>query len=653
MTEPAMPAGGESLDHALALAACGLRVMPIKPGKKAPPMRSWQHAATTDPNVVTNWYRGFYRNHGVGVATGLQPDGRRVFALDVDEHDPTQSGSATLAELVEQYGPLPATVQSVTGPGGMHLLFESGEVDVTNGSELARMPGLDVRGQGGQIVVAPTVHPNGTPYRWVEGRAPWEHAIAPAPEWLLGLAGPAEPEPWVGPVGGDLNTPTTFLQSVGDSPADDLRLQWDWPSELVRRGWVQKGNSEYWVRPGKDPREDGSAVLHGDGPLVVFSTDGSMADLWRAGVPTKDGSGVSVSPLAFLAAYEYHGSLSDATKGLREATGATPAAPLDAFDPMVGDPTLKAMLIDWAEFWSKEHGEAAWLCEPLIAAKRSHALFAPGGSQKSLLVLWLCACLATGRPIFGTHNPPIDVLYLDFEMTPDDVAERLEAMGFGPETDLSRFHYALLPSLPGLDTKDGGQTLIALAEMVDAQLVVIDTFGRAVHGDENDANTLLAWYRWSGILLKAAGRAFLRIDHAGKNLEKGQRGTSGKNDDVDVVWQLAKVEGGLKLTTRKKRMSWIPETVSLVGPIDEPELHYTMATGHGYLAGVGELAKEFDALGIPPGASARQAAKLYRESGGTARTELIRSTQKYRSSEVRPFVPAEPAPGPDPGDELI
>ncbi len=88
------PGSDTPLDHAKTLATCQLRVLPIRPGGKHPPMSSWQHAATCDPAVITNWYTGLYHSHGVGIAMGLQPDGRRLFAVDIDEHDPLQRGGA-------------------------------------------------------------------------------------------------------------------------------------------------------------------------------------------------------------------------------------------------------------------------------------------------------------------------------------------------------------------------------------------------------------------------------------------------------------------------------------------------------------------------------------------------------------------------------
>jgi hypothetical protein len=50
----------------------------------------------------------------------------------------------------------------------------------------------------------------------------------------------------------------------------------------------------------------------------------------------------------------------------------------------------------------------------------------------------------------------------------------------------------------------------------------------------------------------------LRIDHAGKEATKGQRGSSAKNDDVDVVSQLKVDTHGVTLSVDRQRISWVP-----------------------------------------------------------------------------------------------
>lgn len=295
------------------------------------------------------------------------------------------------------------------------------------------------------------------------------------------------------------------------------------------------------------------------------------------------------------------------------------------------DDGLRAMLVDWATFWQVDHNDAEWIAEPVIAAKRSTALFAPGGTGKSLLSLYIAACLTLGIDPFSRRKiDPIDVLYLDYEMTNADLAERLENMGFGAGHDLSRLHYALLPSLPGLDQPEGGKAVVRLAQIVEAQLVVIDTFGRAVHGDENDADTVRAWYRWTGLHLKHEGRAFLRVDHAGKDITKGQRGTSAKNDDVDVVWQMTRKEGSAySLTAKKRRMGWVPERVDLT-LVENGRLSFGLVDDNTYPVGTVEVAKNLDALGAPDDVTTRVAQKLLADAGKGARMNLIRGAVKYR-----------------------
>ena len=191
MTDPATHGNTPTIDQARAIAATGLRVLPIKPGRKNPPMASWQTAASVDERTIAAWWNGLYRDHGIGIAMGPQPDGRNVFALDIDTHDEAANGFDTLSNLESINGPLPDTVTSITGSNGQHQLFRAPVAAVIRNQQASGQrigPGVDVRGDGGQIVVAPTIHPDTKrPYRWATGRAPWETEIADAPAWLLAM----------------------------------------------------------------------------------------------------------------------------------------------------------------------------------------------------------------------------------------------------------------------------------------------------------------------------------------------------------------------------------------------------------------------------------------------------------------------------------
>lgn len=102
--------------------------------------------------------------------------------MDVDG----EKGRAALEALEEQFGPLPETWESLSGSGdGFHMIFKGAGIRNT-ASAIA--PGIDIRGEGGQICAPPSIHKSGGFYRWADGCAPWERPIAEAPDWLWKLA---------------------------------------------------------------------------------------------------------------------------------------------------------------------------------------------------------------------------------------------------------------------------------------------------------------------------------------------------------------------------------------------------------------------------------------------------------------------------------
>ncbi len=230
-----------------------------------------------------------------------------------------------------------------------------------------------------------------------------------------------------------------------------------------------------------------------------------------------------------------------------------------------------------------EFDDTQWLIEPIIPAKRSAALYAAGKTGKSLLVLDFVTAAASGRPILGGAplETPIHILYVDQEMTQPDLQERLHSLGYAqPDQTLTEhLHYYQLSPWPPLDTPAGGQRLLAEALKVGAQLVVIDTLIRTVDGEENSADTIKNFSRHTATPLKANDIALLRIDHAGKDLTRGQRGTSAKRDDVDVVWLLQTATGTLPgktmLTLKREaaRVDWIQEDIHITRDNGLPLAH--------------------------------------------------------------------------------
>lgn len=155
------------------------------PGKH--PRVKWKERdAVTDAEIGQWWRR--WPNGGVGIKTGA------VSGIVVIDVDPRHGGDRTLAALEEMHGALPPTLTARTGGGGLHIVFQHPGVRVQNvqNDETRKLgSGLDVRGDGGQIAAAPTVHASRRRYEWVDWTAP----VLPMPVWLLDRLTRPRPEP--------------------------------------------------------------------------------------------------------------------------------------------------------------------------------------------------------------------------------------------------------------------------------------------------------------------------------------------------------------------------------------------------------------------------------------------------------------------------
>lgn len=150
---------------------------------KHPRTKNGVKAASTNLNLINRWWKK-WPSANIAVATGK---GNGFIALDVD---PRHGGEDSLSFLVNKYGALPETIEAMTGGGGRHILFKnSGNVrNLTN-----ILPGLDIRGEGGYIVVAPSLHVCGKRYEWELSSRPLNLPLADIPEWLLEMI--VEPMP--------------------------------------------------------------------------------------------------------------------------------------------------------------------------------------------------------------------------------------------------------------------------------------------------------------------------------------------------------------------------------------------------------------------------------------------------------------------------
>lgn len=180
------------VSYALDLARRGFRVFPVhcvrangcscKLGAgcptpaKHPRVMRWQEVATTEEKQIREWWRQS-PSANIGVATGKASG---IVVIDVDTKS---DGYASLLSLESEHGALPKTLTARTGSGGLHILFK-----YPDGAEIKNLQaskklgsGLDVRGKGGFVVAAGSIHASGNRYEWVDADA----KIEEMPAWLV------------------------------------------------------------------------------------------------------------------------------------------------------------------------------------------------------------------------------------------------------------------------------------------------------------------------------------------------------------------------------------------------------------------------------------------------------------------------------------
>ena len=126
--------------------------------------------ATWDPRPYPIWWRSWPQAN-VAVATGAAAG---VWVLDVDPH---HGGLESLERLEAAHGEAAANLVRRDRRQGLHLWFASGDAALRNSAgRLA--PGLDVRAEGGYVIVPPSRHRSGLTYRWATSGIPlWSTSL--------------------------------------------------------------------------------------------------------------------------------------------------------------------------------------------------------------------------------------------------------------------------------------------------------------------------------------------------------------------------------------------------------------------------------------------------------------------------------------------
>ena len=158
------------LEAALGYVNEGYKVFPVRPDKKPFTDHGFKDATQLQVTVKELWAK--FPEAGIGMPTD------RLIVLDFDKKN---GGNASKKAIEEKYGKLPATRTHRTGGGGLHYLYSNPNgTDVRNAAAFGGYSGLDIRANGGYIVMPPSPHESGKCYEVID-----KSPIAPVPDWVM------------------------------------------------------------------------------------------------------------------------------------------------------------------------------------------------------------------------------------------------------------------------------------------------------------------------------------------------------------------------------------------------------------------------------------------------------------------------------------
>jgi putative DNA primase/helicase len=161
--------------RALAYAEAGWCVFPCAPRGKVPITKSGFKDASSDAARVASWWES---NADANVAVACGASG--LVVVDADG----EKGLGNLRGVLESLDLNEASfVRAKTGGGGMHLFFRAPPGGPPIGCRAGLFGGgVDVKGNGGYVVLPPSVHPSGAAYEWV--LSPWDEELVEIPPAL-------------------------------------------------------------------------------------------------------------------------------------------------------------------------------------------------------------------------------------------------------------------------------------------------------------------------------------------------------------------------------------------------------------------------------------------------------------------------------------
>jgi hypothetical protein len=494
-----LSATSTALEVALAYARAGIPVFPCNPLNKRPLTRHGFKDATTNETVIKGWFE-IWPNALNGVPCG--PLSGWV-VVDKDRKDPNVAdGVATWRLWLKQRGKVVTRQHSTPTNNGGHEVFiwEPGCGSIPLGT---LGPGIEIKGEGGYIIVPPGHLDHGGAYTLTQACAP-----VALPTWLRDMIvshcsarqAPRE-RAQVGnaysPVDDERASkqPLTWTAHdfaemrlvLADIPADDYWVWW-------------KVGCGLWDKFGEDGK-----------PLFKeWSATSPKYIAWQCERKWRDCQqvhSITVATIYHLAQEFYEVAALDEVVGVAEGLAAA-TEPAPKVVNMEGQPTdehgiplVPLRLEDWD---MRVLAEPVFLCGKWLTTTARTLITAETGIGKSMWAIGLGMAMAAGKPFLHWQCPtPHRVLLIDGEMSRRVTKQRLkdEILRLGgviPQTMFILNHEDIDGFQP-LNTKEGQLLIERQIKIIGGvDCIIFDNIMCLVSGDQKDEeswNEVTPWMR--------------------------------------------------------------------------------------------------------------------------------------------------------------
>lgn len=383
---------------------------------------SWKQFQTrhATEEEVANWN---YPN--LGIVTGQISN---LIVLDADTYK--ENFNKDLFKSLN----IPVTPCQKTGRGGTQYFFRRDDIEIRNSVNIGENSGIDIRADGGMVIVAPSSTIGGGEYGWIID--PFDTPLAPLPESLKSL------------ITHDLHTkrskPLSSVVNLKEGEGRDNAL-----TSLVGRLCMS-------INPDKWDSEI---------PPVMQAIN----DTYNPPLPKEDLDRIFNS----ITGKEARRRILAPEIKVDNVTTPTPIVEQDINDSL-----------SFADFITKEYPRAKFALEPFFELETVNMLSAPPNNWKSWFLFYISACIARGEMAFSKHSTTqMGVLIVNEEDSARAIQDRYKALSITDRSLPIHLHIA-----KGLKIdKFFVAKIIKEMEEKDLKLLIIDSL-RAVHtSNENDS----------------------------------------------------------------------------------------------------------------------------------------------------------------------